>query len=181
MRHRQAAFILPMLIGLCASPVWATVGLTISPTFDSSITSDPNAATIESTINQTIQVYETRFTNPINVSLYFTETSSGLGASETGLYYLQNYSDYRDALIADKAAAGASDSDILANLPMGNNPVPGNSGAGVETSGANFRALGYNAPGYVNINGVDYDTMISLNIGIMNCHERERRAQASTI
>ena len=46
----------------------ARAGFTITPTFDSSITNDPNAATIEGTINGMIQQYESLITNSVNVT-----------------------------------------------------------------------------------------------------------------
>ncbi len=63
--------------------------LVLKATFDSSITSDPNAANIENTINQAIQVYEKLFTNNITVTINFKEMSSGLGSSN---FYYYNIS-----------------------------------------------------------------------------------------
>ena len=48
-----------------------TVGLVIHPTFDSSITNDPNAAVIQATINRAISIYETLFTDPITIEIRF--------------------------------------------------------------------------------------------------------------
>src|SRR5215471_6499174 len=50
--------------GLVLGPL-AQAGLIIIPTFDSSLTNDPSAATIISTINDTISLYEARFSDPI--------------------------------------------------------------------------------------------------------------------
>ena len=55
MRHAKAAFVLPVMLGLCATQAHA--GLTIIPTYDPSITSLSNAAAIEATIQTTINVY----------------------------------------------------------------------------------------------------------------------------
>ena len=60
---------------LAASSAWAVgaratvaiTGLNILPTFDSSITNDPNATAIESTIYSAIQVYRQDFSNTLNV------------------------------------------------------------------------------------------------------------------
>ena len=57
----------------------AVAQLTIVPTFDSTITNDPNAATIEATINGAIQVYAQTFSDPITVTIDFKESKSGLG------------------------------------------------------------------------------------------------------
>ena len=46
-------------------------GLVINATFDSSITSDPNSAAIESMISQAIGIYESLFSDPITVSILF--------------------------------------------------------------------------------------------------------------
>src|SRR5207302_11476400 len=46
-------------------------GLVISPAFDSSITSNPNAAAIEAMINRTIAIYESLFTDSITVFIRF--------------------------------------------------------------------------------------------------------------
>ena len=66
-RLRDAAIAL-FLVALCTVfPELAhATGLTITPSFDSTITSDPNAAAIENTINQAINTYETTFSDPIN-------------------------------------------------------------------------------------------------------------------
>ncbi len=46
-------------------------GLVISPTFDNSITNDPNAAAIEAMINRAITIYESLFSDPITVYILF--------------------------------------------------------------------------------------------------------------
>src|SRR5262249_46770648 len=58
--------------------------LVINPTFDSSITSDPNAAKIEATINTAIQIMESYITNPVTVEIAFSKTGdpSVLGQSD---------------------------------------------------------------------------------------------------
>ncbi len=49
----------------------ATTGLTIHATFDSSITSNPNAAAIEAMINRAISIHESLFRDPITIQIYF--------------------------------------------------------------------------------------------------------------
>src|SRR5689334_1734190 len=51
-------------------------GLVIHATFDASITGDPNAAAIESTINQAIAIYESLFADPITIEIYFRYAST---------------------------------------------------------------------------------------------------------
>ncbi len=116
----------------------AYAGLTISATFDSTITSDPNAAAIENTINTAINTYETKFTDPINVTIKFQEMTSGLGSSNWW-YYDIPYQQFINALSADKTTA--DDITALAHLPTGaNNPVTGSMNINIKT--ANARALG---------------------------------------
>ncbi len=115
-------------------------GLVITPTFDSSITSDPNAAAIEGVVNQAINTYETRFSDPINVTITFQEMNSGLGSSNWW-YYNISYQTFINALIAD--ASTADDAIALAHLPHGaTNPVDGSTSINVKT--ANLRAIGIN-------------------------------------
>jgi hypothetical protein len=118
----------------------AEAGLVISPTFDTSITSDPNAAAIEGTINSAIQVYENTFTDPITVAIEFHEMTSGLGQSST-FFATGPYATYFAALQAD--AKSSNDATALAHLPGGlNNPVTGSPFISVKT--ANLRAVGIN-------------------------------------
>jgi hypothetical protein len=107
-------------------------GLTIIPVFDSTITSDPQAATIEATIRAAIAVYQSNFSDPITVSITFKEMNSGLGESEWS-YYTFSYSAYRAALAA--AATTVDDSTALAHLPVqADNPVNGNANVYVKTA-----------------------------------------------
>jgi hypothetical protein len=140
-----------------AGPVYAD--LTITPTFDGSITSDPNAAAIEGVINSAIAKYESQFTDPINVTIKFQEMTSGLGQSNTTLYKL-NYSDVYNALVADQKST--DDGVAVANLPSGSlNPVTGSSTINVKT--ANIRALGISGT-FTPFGG--FDGVIGLNTSI---------------
>jgi hypothetical protein len=109
-------------------------GLTILPVFDSTITSDPEAATIESTIRAACAVYQRDFSDPITVSITFKEMNSGLGESSWS-YYTFSYTAYRTALAA--SATTADDSTSLAHLPVQTgNPVNGNTVINVKTASA---------------------------------------------
>jgi hypothetical protein len=151
-----------LAIFLLGSGAPAHAGLIITPTFDSSITSDPNAAAIEGTINTAINSYQGLFTNSITVKIYFQEMGSGLGSSNTGIYNI-GYTSFRNGLAAQFASSGNSNQGTaLANLPAGpNNPVTGSTGLNV--SSANGRALGLNTPGFVN---GTFDGVIGLNTSI---------------
>src|SRR5690349_5984123 len=71
-----------------AIPV-AGLGLTIVPTWDSTITNDPNGATIEATITEAINLYQTFFADPITVRIKFQEfTTSGLVGQSNSWNYI---------------------------------------------------------------------------------------------
>jgi hypothetical protein len=140
--------------------VGTLAGLIIVPTFDSSITSDPQAATIEATINSAIAVYESSYSDPITVNITFQEMSTGLGQSSSYLATVA-YSDYYAALSAH--ATTTDDATALAHLPnSASNPVNGNSQILLKTPLA--RALGFSA----NPPGGAPDGVIGLKTSIMN-------------
>jgi hypothetical protein len=150
------AFLALVLVGGTAAHATSFV---IVPTFGPSITSDPNAATIEATINSTIGIYEAALTDPITVTITFQE-GSGLGSSSTFVGNV-SYSTYLTALTAD--AKTSNDATALAHLGAGpNNPVTGDPTIDVTT--ANLKALGFSValpPGAT-------DSTISLNTSLMN-------------
>ena len=140
----------------------AHANLVIVPTWDSTITSDPNAATIENTITNLIAVYEASFSDPITVTITFAEMTSGLGQSSS--YYNQSipYSAVRAALVAN--ATTANDKLALAHLPnTATNPVNGSTT--MELTLPNGRAL--NIAGSSTPPG-QTDSTISLYTSIMN-------------
>ena len=106
-------------------------GLTINATFDSSITSLPGAAGIESAINSAITAVESSITSPnnITVSIDFQNMSSGLGQSFT-TEYIDSYYGYYNAFKA--VATSPNQLTALASLgpaptsPSSGNPVNGN-------------------------------------------------------
>jgi hypothetical protein len=133
-------------------------GLTIVPTFDSTITSDPQAATIEATINAAIAVYRSAFSDNVTARFTFAEMSGGLGENEASLDYI-SYSSYRAALVSH--ATTPDDATALAHLPTGTaNPVNGNSEVDVKLPLA--RALG------LDTESPDSDGTVYLNTSIMN-------------
>jgi hypothetical protein len=112
--------------------------LVIIPVWDATITDDPNAATIERTINMAIQFYEARFAVPITVSIQYQEMSSGLGESQYE-YVNIPYSQFLAALQNNATTSNAS--YALSHLPGGqNNPVNGD--AFINVHAANLQALG---------------------------------------
>jgi len=152
------------LLAICAGLALAGqahANLVITATFDSSITSDPNAASIEATINSAINFYQTTFSNPVNVTIDFQEMASGLGSSNTTLYK-ETYQSFINNLTAS-SSGDATDTTALAHLPTGaTNPVTGSTTINGKT--ANLRALGYS--GIPPIGG--FDGTIGLNTHLTN-------------
>jgi hypothetical protein len=149
------------------------LGLVINPTFDSSITGDPNAAAIEAMINRAISIYESLFNDPITVSILFrysTRLANGctplppgaLARSETGpaLNDTMPWDTFVAALRAD--ATTVNDAIAISSLPQ--TPLSSN----VWALTANGRAVGLNTPprmcedGCVH-DGCPYDGIITPN------------------
>jgi hypothetical protein len=149
---------------LCA-PAWAN--MVITPTFDSTITSDTNSAAIEGAINSAIAVYEADFSDPINVNIKFQE-GGGLGGSDKTLYTIP-YTTFYGALVAD--AKSSDDATAVAhNAPLtgGNNPV--NNTRNIDITTANIRALNIpgSFPSLAGICGTTCDGLITLNTALTN-------------
>ena len=137
----------------------ALPAFTITPTFDSTITGDANAAAIENTINSAISFYESAFTNSIDVTIKFKEMSSGAGVSDVTFYPIP-YNTFRAALAAEPQTADTA--IALANLPnQTNNPV--NNDANLLIKTADIRAL--DIPGSFPPMG-GFDGVVSLNTSI---------------
>jgi hypothetical protein len=123
----------------------APTGLIINPTFDSSITNDPNAAAIEAMINRAIGIYESLFSDPITIQILFrnantgpepsaTPYPAGLLSSSRSVIYTVPWNDFVNALRAD--ATTSNDNRANASLPgsaLSTNIAP---------SSANGRAVG---------------------------------------
>jgi hypothetical protein len=159
-------------VGLVAAPVVAAfllfgfaapahANLLITPTFDSSITSDPNAAAIEAGINAAISRVEGDILNPVTVNITFQE-GSGLGGSSTFIGSLA-YSTYVNAL-KNNQILSANDNTAIASLPASPSAVNGNANANVVMSLPLLRALGFS----VNPPPGNPDSTITLNTSIMN-------------
>jgi hypothetical protein len=152
----------------------AQAQLTIIPTWDSTITNDPNAAVIEAGIQAAIGRVDAALFNPITVNIDFQEVSGGLGESLTSQYFF-SYSDYRSVL-ANNQILSANDNTALASLPIQSaNPANGNSTAqNLQVAATLLRALGVSAPGFLDSslsnNQFDgsFDGVIGLNTSIIN-------------
>ena len=143
--RKWAAFLVAAASALIAAgPVRAN--LIIAPTFDSSITSDANASSIEASINQAIATYEAAFANNVTISIDFKEMSTGLGQSTSTVdtvSYAQLYAALKanatNAAISANLTANAR--QALSTLPNGtNNPVT--SGSTMVLKWGNIQALG---------------------------------------
>ncbi|MFL6375294.1 MAG: hypothetical protein ACJ73D_11560 [Pyrinomonadaceae bacterium] len=53
------------------APAQPSAGLVINGTFDSSITSDPNAVAIEGAFNRAVAIYQSLYRDPITVNILF--------------------------------------------------------------------------------------------------------------
>ena len=147
----------------------SATGLIINPTFDSSITGDPNAAAIEAMISRAISFYESLFNDPVTIQIRFryattapngTPLPPGTASRSDLVTYTIPWGAYTDVLIADATTSN----DNLANASL-----PGNAlSANTQPSSANGRALGLNTPpamfanGHVG-NGGPYDGIVTLN------------------
>jgi len=119
------------------APHAVSAGLHINPTFDVSITSDPNAAAIEATINAAIANIESQFSDPITVNITF-QKAGGLGSSST-FFATGTYASFLAALKGD--AKTSDDATAVGLLPnVATNPVNGTTTINVKT--ANLRAVG---------------------------------------
>jgi len=141
-----------------------TTGLNIHATFDSSITSNPNAAAIEAMINRAISIYESLFSDRITIQILFryattapdgTPMPAGFLAGSLSLMYTIPWNTAIDFLIAD--ARTSSDNLAIASLP-------GSAlSANIVASSANGRAVGGDTPPipYPGLGG-PYDGIITL-------------------
>ncbi|HKP03300.1 MAG TPA: NF038122 family metalloprotease [Chthoniobacterales bacterium] len=155
-----------------SAPQVPTTGLVINPTFDTSITSNPNSAAIQSAINQAIANYQALFSESMTVSIYFrfastnpggTPLPAGVVASSRFVFYTIPWNTYVNALRAD--AKTANDSSANATLPT--SPLS----TSVEPSSADGRAVGLNTPPAMFSNGNvgaggPYDGIVTLNSSV---------------
>jgi hypothetical protein len=167
---RRWTFAAAVVLLVCGAP--ARAGLVIIPTFDISITGDPQSALLQADVNTAIARYQSLYTDPITVSILFryspnrpdgTPIGSDISRSNYSLYS-QPYATYVSALTADKKTA--NDNTAVANLPAAS-AFP-NSPARITVSSANGRALGLNTPGIMdaasNVNtGGTFDGIVTIN------------------
>lgn len=148
----------------------ATTGLIIQPTFDTSITGDPNSAAIQAAIYRAIAIYENLYSDPITVRIFFRYSTNNPDGTPIGVngpvalslfgLSIQPWSTYITQLRADARSAN----DVTAN-----NSLPATALAtSLAISTANGRALGFNTPTTTFANGTfgtggPYDGIVTLN------------------
>src|SRR5215211_2502959 len=125
-----------------------STGLTIHPTFDSSITGNPNSAAIQAMINRAIAIYESLFSDPITIEIRFRYASTApdgsplpqglISQSDTVLYNGSTWNTYISALRAD--ARTSNDNTANASLPV--TALSTN----IRQGSANGRSVGFNTP-----------------------------------
>jgi hypothetical protein len=146
-----------------------TTGLVIHPTFDSSITGNPDSAAIQATINGAISIYESLFSDPITIEIRFRYSTTqpngdpmpaGLIAQSNFVYYTIAWNTYINALRADARTGN----DNIANASLPGSALSTN----IQPAGAAGRAVGLDTPpamfadGTVG-NGGPYDGIVTLN------------------
>jgi len=144
-------------------------GLIIEPTFDSSITDDPNAAAIEAMINRAIAIYESLFSDPVMTHILFRYSDSapdgtpfppGVLAASRSAVYTVSWNNFVSALRAD--ARTSNDHTAIASLPA--SPLSAN----IAPSSANGRAVGLDTPPAMFADGTfgqggPFDGIVTLN------------------
>jgi Fibronectin type III domain len=157
---------------MTATTLATVTGLVITPTFDTSITSNLKSAAIQSVINQAIAKYQSLFKDAITVSILFrysnkapngTLLGSGVSRSDFPIYFIA-WSTFINALKAD--AKTANDTAAKASLPL--SALSTN----IAVSSANGRAVGQITPPGMFANGTvaiggPYDGIVTLNSGIL--------------
>jgi len=147
-------------------------GLVISPTFDSSITNNPNAAAIQAMVNRSIALYESLFSDPFTVFILFRYSSTKPNGTPIGstaqialsnfVIYSPSWNTYINALRADAKTGN----DAAANSSLPANPLS----AIINPSSANGRSVGGDTPpamfddSTVAVGG-PYDGIVTLNSG----------------
>lgn len=144
-------------------------GLVIDPAFDSSILDNPRSATIQTSITQTIALYQSLFRDPITVSIRFRFTNTlpdgtpfptGDVARSNFVVYSIPWSSYLSSLRSD--ATTAHDASANSSLP------PASLSSNIVPSSAGGRAIGLSTPQAMFANGTvavggPYDGIVSLN------------------
>ncbi|MBV8912522.1 MAG: NF038122 family metalloprotease [Acetobacteraceae bacterium] len=146
---------LAVIAALIAAPAAPSMALTINTSFDSSVTSQANALTIEGAFNQATAAFQSILANPVTVNVKVSWgningqalPSNALGVSSTSLYGYFSYAQMKSWLTA--SAATAADRQAYATLPA---TAPAGESQYVLTS-AQAKALGLVAPNGTALDG----------------------------
>ena len=160
---RAHQFVTASALGACAAmmvlagPAWTrnqANALTITPSFDSSITAAPDAGEVESTINTVINSYERLLADPIDVTIFFERApllNDRASQSKASLYAV-GYFVYTGQMIVD---AVFNNNPVLATAVT--NLASGNQSGQIVATSAGLRALGFDAPGLLGTDGERFD------------------------
>ena len=145
-------------------------GLVINPTFDSSITTNSQSATIQSAINQSIALYQSLFSDFVTVEILFRYSDKEPDGTPIGddgplaesLYVVYDipWSTYISSLRADAKTTN----DTIANASLPNVSLS----PSLVTSSADGRAIGLDTPPSMFANGTvtaggPYDGIVTIN------------------
>jgi hypothetical protein len=134
-----------VLLGLLAARPAQADGLIINPTYDTAsfISAGYNVAQVEAAYNYVIGEYESLYKNNITINIEVEAGPTTLGESESSLAGYYTYSQVRNALAANVAAAPSADGTAAINsLPL-TDPTHTNQYA---LTTANAKALGLMGP-----------------------------------
>ena len=131
---------------IAAATTTTASGLVINPTFDSSITGNPQSAAIQSMINQAIALYQPLFGDPVTVEILFRYSDTEPdgtpidGPIAESLYVV--YGIPWGAYIFNLKADAKTTNDTTANAGLPTLPMTPN----LVTASANGRAIGLDTP-----------------------------------
>jgi hypothetical protein len=140
-------------------------GFIIIPTFDSTIASNPNALAIENSIYAAIAIYESLFTDPVAVSIYFSYSSTlpdGTTATDLGNSFTSHYDGPCASYISVLQASSSTIYDSAALMNLRGTPLA----TEAIVASALGRALGIDMPGLVGPDGKGsgtFDGFVNIN------------------
>lgn len=159
------------------APAAGASAFTIVPTFDTTITNDPNSAAIQAAINRSLAIYSTLFNDPLTVNILFRYSTvdpngnplgTGVAARSNFVIYSIPWNTYLNSLRADARSAN----DAVANASL---PVSAMS-ANINPSSASGRAIGLVTPGNMTAAGApgggSFDGIITLNSSLQFAFNR---------
>ena len=146
------AAVVAAFMAVSATPA---IALTINTSFDASVTSQPNAASIQGAFNQAAAAFQSILANPVTVNLKVSWgsingqplPSGALGTSSTSLYGYFSYAQMKSWLTG--AATTSADRQAVATLPA---TAPAGQLQYVLTS-AQAKALGLVSPNGTGVDG----------------------------